>query len=123
MINYVFRRLDVQRRRGCADRGAASDFLAAEWHLPDREVLGRSRDLSKGFVDERIHPYYGPICGCDGEQSISLAVHKLINYKPTPKTKPLTDADMLAVVHSVALALGMAGHSNIYHVFLPPGQE
>jgi hypothetical protein len=47
----------------------------------------------------------------------------LVSYKPTPKNAPLTDADMLAVVHMVASSLGQTGYSNIYHVFLPPGQD
>lgn len=48
--------------------------------------------------------------------------HVTINYHPN--AKPFTDADMLAVVHAVALALGTPdGYSNEFHVFLPPGQD
>ncbi len=52
-----------------------------------------------------------------------VAAHKLISYKPTPKTAPLTDNDMIAVVHAVASALGQTGYAHMYHVFLPPGQD
>jgi hypothetical protein len=48
--------------------------------------------------------------------------HVIINYKPN--AEPFTDADMRAVVHAVALALGTPdGYSNEFHVFLPPGQD
>jgi hypothetical protein len=78
------------------------------------------RDL---WMSEFIH-ITDEYVGATANNRYPLAAHKLINYKPTPKTKPLTDADMLAVVHSVAVSLGgMAGYSNIYHVFLPPGQD
>lgn len=78
------------------------------------------RDL---WMSEFIH-ITDQYVGATANNRYPLAAHKLINYKPTPKTKPLTDADMLAVVHSVAVSLGgMAGYSNIYHVFLPPGQD
>ena len=45
-----------------------------------------------------------------------------ISYKPTPKTAPLTDDDILGVVHAVAVKTG-SGYDHIYHVFLPPGQD
>lgn len=48
---------------------------------------------------------------------------KLIPYTPTPKNHPLTDLDMIAVVHGVAAASGQTGYAHIYHVFLPPGQD
>lgn len=45
-----------------------------------------------------------------------------INYHPN--AKPFTDADMLAVVHAVAAAMGNpGGYGHEYHVFLPPGQD
>jgi hypothetical protein len=78
------------------------------------------RDL---WMSEFIH-ITDQYVGATANNRYPLAAHKLISYKPTPKTKPLTDADMIAVVHSVAVSLGgMAGYSNIYHVFLPPGQD
>ena len=36
---------------------------------------------------------------------------------------PLTDNNMLAVVHAVASRTGRTGYNHIYHVFLPPGTD
>jgi hypothetical protein len=41
----------------------------------------------------------------------------------TPSSTPLTDDDMIAVVHAVASATGDTGYRHIYHVFLPAGQD
>ena len=40
-----------------------------------------------------------------------------------PQAKPLTDADMQAVAHAAALALGGAGYGHLFHIFLVPGQD
>jgi len=98
-------------------------FLLPNGNCPIAKCWGNPETFLKDlWTSEFIH-ITDQYVGATANNRYPLAVHKLINYKPTPKTKPLTDADMLAVVHSVALALGMAGHSNIYHVFLPPGQD
>jgi hypothetical protein len=48
-----------------------------------------------------------------GHASISFTLPKV----------PLTDNDMLAVVHAVASQTHQTGYSHIYHVFLPPGTD
>ncbi len=53
----------------------------------------------------------------------TVGKHTMITYTPTPKTAPLTDLDMQAVVHAVASLSGQTGYGHIYHVFLPPGQD
>ena len=53
----------------------------------------------------------------------TVGKHTMISYTPTPKTAPLTDLDMQAVVHAVASLSGQTGYGHIYHVFLPPGQD
>ena len=45
----------------------------------------------------------------------------MVNYSPS--FFPLSDNDILAKVHAVAVATGQSGYSHIYHVFLPPGQD
>jgi hypothetical protein len=50
-------------------------------------------------------------------------VGKRAKVKFVPPNTPFTDADMLAVVHSVASATGETGYGHIYHVFLPPGTD
>lgn len=46
-----------------------------------------------------------------------------VSYTPTPKTAPLTDANIRAIVHIAALSSGQTGYGHIFHVFLPPGQD
>ncbi len=41
----------------------------------------------------------------------------------TPPATPLTDDDMLAVVHAVASLTGDSGYGHIFHIFLAPGQD
>ena len=45
----------------------------------------------------------------------------MVNY--TQSFFPLSDNDILAKIHAVAVATGQAGYGHIYHVFLPPGQD
>ena len=98
-------------------------FLLPNGNCPIAKCWGNPETFLKDlWMSEFIH-ITDQYVGATANNRYPLAAHKLINYKPTPKTKPLTDADMLAVVHSVALSLGQAGHSQIYHVFLPPGQD
>jgi hypothetical protein len=90
--------------------------IATCWGNPE----GFLRDLR---ISEFIH-ITDQYVGTTANNRYPVAAHTLISYKPTPKTAPLTDADMLSVVHSVASSLGgLAGYSHIYHVFLPPGQD
>jgi hypothetical protein len=60
--------------------------------------------------------------GSTANDRYTVGTSVTINYHPN--AKPFTDADMLAVVHAVAVALGEpGGYGNEYHVFLPPGQD
>lgn len=38
-------------------------------------------------------------------------------------TTPLTDLDVQTIVHAVAKSSGETGYGDIYHVFIPPGQD
>lgn len=40
-----------------------------------------------------------------------------------PPKVPLTDADLVALVHAAVVATGLGGYTHIYHIFLPPGQD
>lgn len=44
-----------------------------------------------------------------------------LSYAPPPV--PLTDNNILAIVHAAALLSGETGYEHIFHVFLPPGQD
>jgi hypothetical protein len=85
------------------------------WGTPEAFL----KDLAGSEFIHIVDPY----TGLTTNNRYTLGKHAMISYKPTPKTAPLTDNDMLAVVHAVAAATGQSGYGHIYHVFLPPGQD
>jgi len=89
--------------------------IASCWGNPE----GFLRDQN---ISEFIH-ITDQYVGATANNRYPVGGHKLISYKPTPKTAPLTDNDMIAVVHTVAASLGQTGYAHMYHVFLPPGQD
>jgi hypothetical protein len=89
--------------------------IASCWGNPE----GFLRDQN---ISEFIH-ITDQYVGATANNRYPVAAHKLISYKPTPKTHPLTDNDIIAVVHGVAAATGQTGYAHMYHVFLPPGQD
>jgi len=94
-------------------KGACS--IATCWGNPE----GFLSDLGKSDFIHVVDQYTGSAAG--NRYTVS-DTHVMINYKPN--AAPFTDADMLAVVHAVALALATPdGYSNEFHVFLPPGQD
>jgi hypothetical protein len=94
--------------------GACSN-IANCWGDPE----GFLSDLGKSDFIHIVDQYTGSTAG--NRYTVSTT-HVMINYHPN--AAPFTDADMLAVVHAVALALGTPnGLSNEFHVFLPPGQD
>jgi hypothetical protein len=89
--------------------------IAGCWGNPE----GFLSDLGKSDFIHVVDQYTGTTA--DNRYTVS-STHVMINYKPN--AMPFTDADMRAVVHAVALALGTPdGYSNEFHVFLPPGQD
>ena len=89
--------------------------IAGCWGDPE----GFLRDLGKSDFIHVVDQYTGS--NADNRYTVS-DTHVMINYKPS--ASPFTDADMLAIVHAVAVALGEpGGYGNQYHVFLPPGQD
>jgi hypothetical protein len=89
--------------------------IATCWGNPE----GFLRDLEISefahITDQYVHT------GANNRYAVGK--HTMISYTPTPKTAPLTDLDMQAVVHAVASLSGQTGYGHIYHVFLPPGQD
>jgi hypothetical protein len=89
--------------------------IATCWGNPE----GFLRDLEMSefahITDQYVHT------GANNRYTVGK--HTMISYTPTPKTAPLTDLDMQAVVHAVASLSGQTGYGHIYHVFLPPGQD
>jgi hypothetical protein len=89
--------------------------IASCWGDPE----GFLGDLGKSDFIHVVDQYTGTAAA--GRYTVS-GTHVTINYKPS--AAPFTDADMLAIVHAVAVFLGEpGGYTNEYHVFLPPGQD
>lgn len=89
--------------------------IATCWGNPEEFLL----DLR---ISEFIH-ITDQYVGTAANDRYSVGARTRISYKPTPKTAPLTDTDMQAIVHGVASASGQTGYGHIYHVFLPRGQD
>ena len=89
--------------------------IASCWGDPE----GFLSDLGKSEFIHVVDQYVGSTA--DDRYTVA-GTHVMINYKPN--ASPFTDADMRAIVHGVALALGTPdGYSNEFHIFLPPGQD
>lgn len=89
--------------------------IATCWGNPEEFLL----DLR---ISEFIH-ITDQYVGTTANDRYGLGAHTKITYTPTPKTAPLTDLDMQAIVHAVASASGQTGYGHIYHIFLPRGQD
>lgn len=87
--------------------------VAQCWGDPE----GFLRDVSSSNFIHLVDQYVG----LNANRRYDLGGGASLSYSP-PAT-PLTDLDMLAVVHAVASASGNSGYSHIFHVFLPPGQD
>ena len=46
-----------------------------------------------------------------------------IEFPAALPSNPVSESDLLAVLHAVVLSTGTAGYGNIYHLFLPPGVD
>ena len=85
---------------------------ASCWGDPE----GFLRDLAGSEFIHVVDQYvgrYGNRYTVGGHAKVSL----------TLPGKPLTDLDMLTVVHGAASRTHQTGYNNIYHVFLPPGTD
>jgi len=89
--------------------------IASCWGDPE----GFLSDLGMSSFIHVVDQYTGSTA--DDRYTVA-GTHVMINYKPN--AAPFTDADMRAIVHAVAAALGTPnGYGNEFHVFLPPGQD
>lgn len=87
--------------------------IAECWGNPE----GFLRDLARSEFVHVLDQYTGQ----HANDRYTVGSHAKISYVP-PAT-PLTDADMIAVVHAVVSVTGENGYGHIYHIFLPPGQD
>ena len=75
------------------------------------------------FADSGLAHVTDQYVGTRAGDRYTLGNEFALSYTPTPKTAPLTDANIRAVVHAAALASGQTGYGHVFHVFLPPGQD
>ena len=87
--------------------------IAKCWGDPARFL----RDIGKSDFIHVVDQYVGEVAS----NRYRLGDSASISY--SPPADPLTDDDMLAVVHAVASLSGETGSRHIYHVFLAPGQD
>jgi hypothetical protein len=98
-------------------------FLLPNGNCPIAKCWGNPEGFLQDLqISDFIH-ITDQYVGATANNRYPVGAHTKISYKPTPKTAPLTDADMQAVVHTVASTSGQTGYAHIYHVFLPPGQD
>lgn len=86
---------------------------ASCWGDPE----GFLRDLAGSdfihVIDQYVGRHDGNRYTVGGHARVSLTLPSV----------PLTDLDMLAVVHTAASQTHQTGYNNIYHIFLPPGTD
>jgi hypothetical protein len=76
-------------------------------------------DLGRSTMIHIVDQYTGR---SDNNRYTASHTGLMVNYPLS--AKPYTDADMLAIVHSVVTARDLrTGYDNEYHVFLVPGQD
>jgi hypothetical protein len=84
---------------------------------------GMLRDLSRSDFIHITDQYVGS----SAEDRYPVGRRAFVSFTPpfnfTPPAVPLTDADVLAVVHAVASKTGNTGYGHVYHVFLPEGTD
>lgn len=87
--------------------------IATCWGNPE----GFLRDVARSEFVHVIDQYVGRT---DNDR-YTLGQRAKVSFKPS-KT-PLTDNDIISVVHAVAAHTGETGYGHIYHVFLPAGTD
>jgi hypothetical protein len=88
--------------------------VAACWGNPDRFL----RDLGRSNFIHVTDQYTG--LTSKGRYGMGQSYRANI---ATPLAQPLTDDDMLAIVHAAALVSGQSGYGHMYNVHLPPGAD
>jgi hypothetical protein len=94
-------------------RGTSCHTIATCWGDPGTFL----RDLGNSNFIHVVDQYVGS--EEEGRYTVSQTPVS-VNYPTGPH--PLTNIDILTIVHAVAAVLG-TGYGNIYHVFLLPGQD
>jgi len=85
------------------------------WGDPDTFLNNFGRSGLSHVTDQ----YVGQVA----DNRYTLGDEFVLPFTPTPKTAPLLDSDIRAIVHAAAAATGQTGLNHEFHVFLPPGQD
>ena len=92
---------------------AANCTTPACWGNPEQFLQELSGSDFVRIVDQYT--------GHNSNNQYTVGAHQTFSFVLPPR--PLTDQDMLAVVHALASVTHQTGYNHIYHVFLPPGTD
>jgi hypothetical protein len=98
-------------------------FLLPNGSCPVATCWGDPETFLTDFANSDLAHITDQYVGQHSRDRYTLGDEFALSYAPTPPTAPLTDANILAIVHAAALLSGETGYGHIYHVFLPPGQD
>jgi hypothetical protein len=96
-------------------------YLLPNGNCPISQCWGNPAGFLKNLAESDFIHLLDQYIGLGASERYTLGVGAKVTY--TPPGTPLTDFDMLVVVHAVASLTGDTGYGHIFHVFLPPGQD
>jgi len=114
---------DLQYHGGAVLQSVVSHniYVNSSALCPPNTCWGNPEQFLKDYGKSDFVHIVDQYTGLNSDDRYTLGTSVAVNY-PT-SAHPYTDADMLAIVHAVALASGESGYGNIYHVFLTPGTD
>jgi len=96
-------------------------YLLPNGKCPISKCWGDPAGFLKSLANSDFIHLVDQYVGLGASDRYTLGFSATVTY--TPPATPLTDNDMLAVVHAVASLTGDSGYGHIFHIFLPPGQD
>jgi hypothetical protein len=96
-------------------------YLLPNGKCPIPQCWGDPEKFLKELSNSRFIHLVDQYIGLAANERYTRGNRAKLSY--TPAAAPLTDNDMLAVVHAVAALTGQTGYGHIFHIFLPPGQD
>lgn len=96
-------------------------YLLPNGKCPISQCWGDPAGFLKSVAHSDLIHLIDQYIGLSSNDRYTLGFNATLSY--TPPATPLTDNDMLAVVHAVASLTGDSGYGHIFHIFLAPGQD
>jgi hypothetical protein len=96
-------------------------YLLPNGKCPISQCWGDPAGFLKSLAHSDFIHLVDQYIGIGANNRYTLGFNATLSY--TPPATPLTDNDMLAVVHAVASITGDSGYGHIFHIFLAPGQD